>query len=112
MKRLAVGENFLQPFNLRQSDGVTALNLAACYSITCAVIMNETVIATYTYGTHPELFEGDYPYQLVLEGKTTLATKPGLLKVQLTIVVNNPSYPVEGKQTDKKYLYELFKVYQ
>jgi hypothetical protein len=110
MKNLHVGENFIQRFRLKQSDGVTNLNLAACFSIVVALIVNETTIVTYTYLSDLELTEGDYPYELKLEGKSVLALKPGVLRAKVTIKVNNVKYPIEGKQTDIEYLEDLFRV--
>lgn len=103
------GENFLATVTMKQADG-TALNRVDCVTITAYVYSNTTLLATYIFGTDPEIFAGTAANQVNIEGKSTLALEVGTLIIKVKVTVADAvTYPVEDTKTDIDF-FKCFKV--
>lgn len=80
--------------NLFQADG-TDLLLSSCNSISVQLLRGNTVIATYTYGTSPEVREGEQASQLEVEVKSALTKNTGKITMDVLITISDASFVVD-----------------
>ncbi len=98
------GENKIIKVNMKQEDETTPLLLADCDTITAKIVQSGSTYATYTYGTDPEIRQGDNTSQLEVELKASVSAKLRLGKVYLLVTAGIPEseFVVDPRQIDMK----------
>ena len=108
--KIISGENLILKINLFQSNGTTPLLISSTHSIVARIKQTST-IATYTYGTSPQIRQGDSTSQIEIEITQALSAllKKGSVYVQLEIEFENAEFEVDDYQKDIS-ISEAFKV--
>jgi hypothetical protein len=96
------GENYLVRIDMLQSDGETPLLLSACESISVKVIQGSVTLASYVYGTDPEVRQGESTSQLEVEITKAVSQKfrTGSVYLKLTVQETDAEFVVDEVHRD------------
>lgn len=110
METLPIGDNEIVKINLKDETGADQ-NISGLYSITVFIIQQQRTLATYVYGTHTQVRQGDTAQQIALEVTQEVSKKlsAGTVYVQVLAYKTRAEFLLDsGRKKDTGKLIPVF----